>query len=191
MKTEKPNIIFPDIYTVIAADLSLTRPGFAVFLMENKLLKLIKTISVDNKGKKKKTHGEILYEIEDAFCDEVVPIDLKTPLFLVREKEIMHMKVPSERSVTKTVGVMDLLAYKLFSVIQDSRKFSGEWDEIYPVTVKKIITGSGKAEKSEVANGLEYYIGKHEYKCDDESDAAAVGIAWLIQQGELKQRMID
>ena len=114
MKKENDKMIFPKNYTVIAADLSLTRPGFAVFEVKNKKLKLIKTVSLDNKGKKNKTHGQILNEIESIFCDKVLPDKLAIPLFLVREKEIMHMKVPSERSVTKTVGLMDLLAYKLY-----------------------------------------------------------------------------
>ena len=87
----------------------------------------------------------------------------------------MNLKVPSERDVAKVVGLMDFM-------LGDT-----EWFEIYPVTVKKLITGSGKAEKSEVATALEKYIGKQEYKCDDESDAAAVGVAWLIQQGQLKE----
>ena len=63
-----------------------------------------------------------------------------------------------------------------------------EWYSIYPVTIKKLIAGSGKAEKSEVAESLEYYIGKQDYKCDDESDAAAVAVAWLIQQGQIKPK---
>lgn len=192
-KKEEEKIEFPEIYTVVGADLSLTRPGFAVFEMKEGIPKLIKCVSVDNKTKKNKTHGQILHEIERAFCDEVFPIDMgmvKTPLFLVREKEIMHMKVPSERSVTKTVGVMDLLAYMIFILFKDKKKFDGIWHEIYPVTVKKLITGSGKAEKSEVADALEHYVGKQEYKCDDESDAVAVVLAWLIQQGQIKQKEI-
>ena len=80
--------------------------------------------------------------------------------------------------MSKVVGIMDWMGYW-------SNK---EWYSIYPVTVKKLITGSGKAEKFEVADALEYYIGKQCYKCDDESDAAAVAIAWLIQQGQIKQK---
>ena len=65
--------------------------------------------------------------------------------------------------------------------------YGKEWYSIYPVTIKKLITGNGRAMKEEVAECLEKYIGKQDYKCDDESDAAAVAISWLIQQGQIKE----
>ena len=92
----------------------------------------------------------------------------------------MKVKVPSERSLSKVVGLMDWVLWQ---------QHKTEWQSIYPVTVKKLVTGSGKATKEEVADALHFYIGKQDYKCDDESDAAAVAIAWLIQQGQLKQKV--
>lgn len=184
-KKEEVTINFPKSFYLVSADLSLTRPGFALFKVTDKP-KLLKLMSVDNK-KKKKSHGQILDEIMKAFTDEFLSNASEIlPLYFVREKEILHMKVPSERSVTKTVGIMDWLAYSLFSMIQDPNKFDGNWYEIYPVTVKCLVAGSGKATKEDVAESLQSYIGKQKYKCDDESDAAAVGIAWLIQQGRIK-----
>lgn len=50
-----------------------------------------------------------------------------------------------------------------------------QWYELTPNAIKKLVTGNGKAEKSEVESSLEQYFGPHEYACDDESDAAAVG----------------
>ena len=168
-------IEFPDRYKVLGADLGLRRPGFCILEIENKEIKDVKLYSVDNKTAKKKTHGQLLNDIEEKF-KEIFPY--KDLVFLVRENEIMKVKVPSERNLSKVVGLMDWAAWALYE---------REWYSIYPVTVKKIITGSGKAEKSEVAKCLEKYIGKQEYKCDDESDAAAVAIAWLIQQGQIKE----
>lgn len=49
-----------------------------------------------------------------------------------------------------------------------------------------MITGSGKASKQDVADSLERYVGKVQYSTDDESDAVAAGIAWLIGEGYLK-----
>ena len=49
-----------------------------------------------------------------------------------------------------------------------------------------MITGSGKASKQDVADSLERYVGNVQYGTDDESDAVAVGIAWLIREGYLK-----
>ena len=58
-------------------------------------------------------------------------------------------------------------------------------------TIKKLLTGNGKAEKQEVANALTAYIGEHAYRNDDESDAAAVAVAWLISHNQIKQIQED
>ncbi|MBP5423917.1 MAG: crossover junction endodeoxyribonuclease RuvC [Paludibacteraceae bacterium] len=180
MKEPEP-IYFPEEYKVLGADLSLKRPGFCLLTVEQKKngaeITDVELVSVDNKTDKKKTHGELLNDILDCFYKLVPPFN---NFFLVRENEIMKVKVPSERSLSKVVGLMDWAAYRLHPPV--------EWNSIYPVTIKKLIAGSGKAEKSEVAEALERYIGKQEYKCDDESDAAAVAIAWLIQQGQIESK---
>ena len=179
-KKTPEKLVFPNNYRVVAADLSLRRPGWCLLsvVKSNDVTSVTveQLVSVDNKANKKKTHGEILAEIQGAFINLCFPVEPNT--FYVREQEVLHMKVPSERDVSKVVGLMDYSLWKL-----DGK----EWFSIYPVTVKKLVAGSGKAEKSEVAAALEKYIGKQEYKCDDESDAVAVGIAWLIQQGQIEE----
>lgn len=176
---EIEHIDFPDHYWVCGADLSLRCPGFCLLEVNKQdgktVIKDIKLTSLNNKGKKNKTHGEILREIHTKFGDFTRYLVLfPDNTYFVREKMVMNQKVPSERDVAKVVGIMDFYLWK-------------EWYEIYPVTVKKIITGNGKAEKQEVAACLEKYLGKQEYKYDDESDAAAVAISWLIQHGEIKE----
>lgn len=179
-KTESKieSIDFPDEYKVLGADLSLKRPSFCLLSIENEdgIAKItdIKFKTVDNKTKVK-PHGMLLDEIFDGFA-EIWPYGFT--IFAVRETEIMKMKVPSERSLSKVVGLMDWTLW---------RHAKSEWYSIYPMTIKKLIAGNGKAEKSEVATALEKYIGKQDYKCDDESDAAAVAIAWLIQHGQIKE----
>ncbi len=178
-KDIKP-IDFPDTYSVIAADLSLKRPGFCVLSVNKEFgqtqIEIKELTSVDNKNNKTKCHGELLNDINSLFINAVFPY--QGTLFFVRETEVMNLKIPSERNVSKVVGLMDFVVWRLASA---------EWNSIYPVTIKKLIAGSGKATKEEVAASLEKYVGKQNYKCDDESDAVAVGIAWLIQQGELKE----
>ena len=76
--------------------------------------------------------------------------------------------------LSKVVGVSDLYAWG----------FGGkEFEDISPKTVKKLVANNDNAEKEEVANALEQFVGKRDYACDDESDAVAVGIAWLIRHG--------
>lgn len=72
------------------------------------------------------------------------------------------------------MGITDLAAW-----------WSGEvvFDEIAPASVKKLIAGNGRASKEDVAAALDRYVGRQDYECDDESDATAVGVAWLLQHG--------
>lgn len=180
-KKEVEKIEFPNEYFVLGADLSLKRPGFCLLRVKNIDNEVeitdIKLYSVDNKTDKKKCHGELLEDIRDKFVDIVFPP--KANLYAVRETEIMFQKVPSERSLSKVVGLIDWMYWKIYKK---------EWFSIYPTTIKKLITGSGKAEKQEVADSLDKYLGKQDYRCDDESDAAAVAVAWLIQQGQIKEK---
>lgn len=74
----------------------------------------------------------------------------------------------------KVIGVVDLYAWAL-----GNRTF----DEIHPKTIKKLVANDQLAEKETVAAALKQFVGEREYACDDESDAVAVGIAWLIQKG--------
>ena len=121
---------------------------------------------LNNRGEKK-CHGQILSEIYDLVTELTVDIAV-----FVREKGFS--RYPHEtQALFKVVGIADLAAWKTCST---------EFVEIAPTTVKKLLTGSGKAEKDTVAAALESYVGKHDYATDDESDATAAGIAWLKSQ---------
>lgn len=180
-------IIFPTDYVVIAADLSLKRPGFCRLKISpdqdgNPHIHGVRLYSVDNKTNKTKPHGELLKELMDCLQDIYTnSVPILNPIYFCREKEVMKMKVPSERSVTKAVGVCDLFAWK----------YGKTWQELYPVTVKKLVTGNGKATKEDVAAALPYYLGNQTYKNDDESDAAAVAVAFLIKNGQIKGKEVQ
>ena len=183
-KAEPASVInFPQKYYVIGADLGLKRPGFCKLTVENtesgKRLTDISLMSVDNKNDRKKPHGELLNEIMNAFSSFIPDTEKEgVPCFYIREKEIMDRKLPSERDISKVVGLTDWLLWRM-----------GEsWRDIYPVTIKKYVAGSGRADKSAVAESLPYYIGSLSFANDDESDAAAVAVAWLLQQGEIKPK---
>lgn len=121
---------------------------------------------LNNRGEKK-CHGQILTEIYDLITELAVDVAV-----FVREKGFSRF--PHEtQALFKVVGVADLAAWTTCRT---------EFVEIAPTTVKKLLTGSGKALKEEVAVALEDYVGKQVYETDDESDALAVGIAWLISE---------
>lgn len=63
--------------------------------------------------------------------------------------------------------------------------------ELTPTTIKKYIAGNGKATKEKVAQSLSLYVGNQTYNTDDESDAVAAGVAWLVQEGFVDQIVQD
>ena len=186
-KTEtSEKISLPSSYTLIAADLSLKRPGFCVLKIEEKdgcpAISDFYLASVDNKTKTK-PRGQLLDEIAKAFLNLLERS--QTPVFLVREQSvnncggnIVRSGTAARTGISSVVGVMDLIAWQHAHL---------SWEEFYPVTIKKLLTGYGKAEKKQVANALSAYLGDHTYKNDDESDAAAVAVAWLINHDQMKQ----
>ena len=71
-------------------------------------------------------------------------------------------------------------------IIRGLRK---SYDVIAPQTVKKIITGSGRADKNEVQKSLKNFvinIDKFEFNNYDESDAVAVAVSYGLQMEEIQ-----
>lgn len=183
-KEEIETIDIPAEYTLIAADLSLKRPGFCVLHVRREgdhvVFSDITLTSVDNKTKTK-PRGQLLQEIATVFAELLARAP--QPVFLVREQSInncggkmAHSSTAARTGISSVVGVMDLLAW------QHARL---GWEEFYPVSIKKLLTGNGKAEKQEVAAALPMYLGNLTFRNDDESDAAAVAVAWLIHYHQL------
>ena len=58
---------------------------------------------------------------------------------------------------------------------------------VAPTRVKRLVTGNGSADKEEVAEAVRDWTGyKGPFATDDESDAAAIALAYLIQTGAIK-----
>lgn len=70
------------------------------------------------------------------------------------------------------VGVSDLYAWGFGA---------REFEEIHPKRIKKLVANDQLADKDAVAGALTQFVGEREYACDDESDAVAVGVAYLIE----------
>ena len=97
---------------------------------------------------------------------------------IVREQALDKQGGPRNSRVIevlhKVVGVADLYAWGLGGRV---------FEEVHPKTVKKLVANDQLAEKDVVAAALTQFVGEREYECDDESDAVAVGIAWLLREG--------
>lgn len=94
----------------------------------------------------------------------------------MRERAYIARSALNESGKFEVVGIMTLLAHRKGKV----------FDEISPKTVKKMIGGDGRATKQQVADGLTHYVGLLPFACDDESDAVALGLTWLMQHGTLQ-----
>lgn len=146
--------------------------------------KLLYKSNVDNKSGagKNKTHAQKLCDI----ADEIRHILLLFPYaYPVQEDALGMMTViggknlysaKTIQALARVVGLSEYLALSMGH---------GEFDRIPPKMVKKLVTGNSSAEKEEVAKALVQFVGEQDYACDDESDAVAVGIAWLIQNNFL------
>lgn len=89
----------------------------------------------------------------------------------VRERAFSKYNAETQ-AIHKVVGVSEMLVWHILEM---------KFQELAPRSVKKYVTGWGNASKEDVAEAIDNYIPKHaQWYSDDESDAVAVGIAWLI-----------
>lgn len=161
---------------ILALDLSLNSTGFAVLEWNSELQKatVLELGHIDNKkqGRMKWSHGQKLHRIYTALGNIQQPYHIDT---VVREKGVTRFNKATQ-AIFRVVGIADLFAY--VSLGQTCQ-------EIGITESKKLITGSGKAEKEQVATAVqEYLTAPVEFAVDDESDAVAVGVAYCLKQEE-------
>lgn len=163
-------------FQVAALDLSLTRPGFALlqYHADTRSIEIVNKDIIPNKtNMKKKKRGQVINEIGKLFTEYVSPQVVKV---VVREKSFVRFNAETA-SLYCVTGAMEMILW--------NRK--EQWfQELAPSSVKKAVTGSGKASKDEVAEALDNYCTHTNWRSDDESDAVAVGIAWLVQNGYME-----
>lgn len=161
----------PFTNTILALDLSLSSPGFAVIAFDSEGNPLLLEKS-HVKTKASKPHGYRLGEISEEVDRYIVAYQ---PEHYVREKGFSrHAK--TTQALFKVVGVSDLYAY-----MRTEREIA----EIAPTSVKKLVTGNGKASKQEVEVAVKRILRieiDDFFATDDESDACAVGLAYAVKK---------
>jgi len=171
-----------DIKRILACDLSLSFPAFAIMDIVNGKA-LVKEIRYcDNKSNpkiQKLSHPERLSRIADTIrqiFNDYPDID-----HIVREKGFSRYAMTTQ-TLFKVVGISDLTAYECWGVTTI--------DEIAPTSVKKLVARDGKASKQEVEVGdREHLVDLQKdtfFLTDDCSDAVGVGISWFIKNGYLE-----
>jgi crossover junction endodeoxyribonuclease RuvC len=155
---------------VLGLDLSMSSPGFAVVRKaEGEAPALIHASHV--KTNSKHSHGQRLIAIERHLINLVEQFG---PFTAVAREKGFSQHAMTTQVIFRVVGVSDLaLAKEGYTKIVD----------LSPTTVKKAVAGNGKADKKQVAQAVETFIGEYQFKNDDESDAVAVALAYLIQEG--------
>ena len=147
-------------------------------------VRLLYKSNVNNKTNsgKSKTHAQKLNEIGR----EMEYILLLFPFaYPVQEDALGMMTVIGGKNLYSAKTVQSLARVVGLSEYITMKMGHGEFEKIPPKQVKKLVAGSSTAEKDEVARALAQFVGDQDYACDDESDATAVGIAWLIMNNYL------
>lgn len=163
---------------ILAMDLSMNCPSFAVLETVGDRIKILEVVHVYNKSNKK-SHGQKLNEIADALTKMILDHKLtEAEVHVVREKGFSKFAMTTQ-TLFRVVGVSDLMIYALLR--------RGDIEEITPTSVKKLVTGDGKASKEDVEDGVRKYLVDEQkdfkFATDDESDAVAVGISYIIKNG--------
>lgn len=161
---------------ILAMDLSLNGSAFAVLKVYSQTVKIIEMVHVDNSNIPAKNLPEKLANIYFNLDELLQKYDITD---IVKEKGFTKYNNVTQK-LFRVVGIVDFTAY--------CNGFVEEMPEIAPTSVKKTLTGNGKASKEEVAEGILKYLTPSQRKTgvyfekDDLSDACAVGIAHAIRR---------
>jgi crossover junction endodeoxyribonuclease RuvC len=155
---------------ILACDLSLSCPAFAVIEIDvtKKTLRLVHVSHV--KTNSKKSLGFRLFQISS----HLQAILEKFPITDAVIEKGFNKFATATAQLQRVVGVVIVTLY---------RKGIDFYSELSPTTVKKAITGDGKASKEELAKHLYKWVKYDDYKTNDESDSVGVGIAYAKQKG--------
>ncbi|WP_440614748.1 crossover junction endodeoxyribonuclease RuvC [Bacillus subtilis] len=162
---------------IIAFDLSLSNTGYAVGEVKGRSLKLIEVGSIGTKRFAKRSTGFRLNYIAKEIRELYKKYEIDK---VVKERSFSNARIVATQQIYKVNGVFELMTH-----IANHDDFS----EITPPSIKKQLTGNGKASKNEVADAVlkqfRDIMGDTtvKFKNNDESDAVAVLIAYCKQEG--------
>lgn len=150
----------------LGLDLSISRPGFAV--LEVKRRKPVLIFCEHVKTNAKLSHGDRLAHIKayvDAIRYDYGPFDA-----VIREKAFHNARVHATAGGYKVAGIVDY-TLRGYDIV-----------ELANSTVKKALTDNGRADKAGVEREVMRWFPTQEFKTDDESDAVAVCLTYLLRE---------
>nr|BDD45016.1 crossover junction endodeoxyribonuclease RuvC [Bacillaceae bacterium] len=148
---------------VLGLDVSMNSTGWAVLSVEKGTVRLVDSGII--KANTKHNHGQRLRKQRETFTEIV---ERYQPKYVAREAGFSrHIK--STQTLFKAYGVAEEF-------------FNGEADEYAASTIKKVVTGNGKATKEAVEKSIRKTLNlpiDFEFKSDDESDAIGVALTLI------------
>lgn len=176
---------------VLAFDTSMTQPGVAILEVKRGKPSIV-DMSYITTDAKTQTHG-LRADLIESWATLFIAKHAKKGFdFVTREDfqgqsstqnyPVMAAWSGCERAVEKFGFKFDKFTYTL----KNGRKKTALG--IGQSQVKLLVVGIGKADKSEVAQAVREWTGYDgEFAVDDMSDAAAIGLAYLINEGIIKK----
>jgi crossover junction endodeoxyribonuclease RuvC len=149
---------------ILALDVSLVNTGGSVFDKEGNVIEIfsVPTSSKDSTQVRLKKIADFFIALKKRYEFELVVFEKGFSKFAGATQQIFRV-----------IGVINCLLWK------------SEQIYIAATTVKKTVTGSGKADKEQVKKAVLKQWKDIEVNNDDESDSLAVGLTYFKQQGIL------
>ncbi|SHE67320.1 Holliday junction endonuclease RuvC [Seinonella peptonophila] len=150
---------------MLGLDLSLSSPGYAVIEAKKGVYKLLEVGHI--KAKPKHTLTQKLKRIQYHISRLILDYDID--VVVIESGYVRHNQ--ATKAIQRVVGAV-------YSILDCEVK------ELPPTTIKKRVAGTGKASKEEVQKVVSQMLGNYQFENEDESDACAVCIAFLIGEDD-------
>lgn len=161
---------------VLAWDVSMGRPGVAVVELKNGKPTVIAVSHCSTDAKQ--PHG-LRAEIVEAWAVGFIAQHYRKGFDAIVREDFVGRTSRQAHPVYSAWGSVDRALNKF--------ALNFTTPAISQSAVKKAVVGVGKAEKHEVDEAVRRWTGYDgEFKVDDESDACAVALAYLIREGAIK-----
>ena len=166
---------------VVGLDLSLNGTGICVIEAGKYSVKIVNEVFVNNKHIKAEDRGHKLWNIYcnlDDVLQEMKEVGID-PVIVTESGFSKHAK--ATQALYSVVGIVELVMY--CNGLSITKSYA-------PTSVKKQITGKGKASKQEVMEEVRQFLvssqGGYAFQSEDTSDALAVAISYLLDNGLLE-----
>jgi Holliday junction resolvasome RuvABC endonuclease subunit len=150
---------------IFGLDISMSNTGLAIF---DEKMNPVEIISIPTKSGME--HKDRLKTI----ADRLLEIRKKYPTSLIILESGFSRYAASTQAIYKCHGLIQYIFCDAEQVL------------LAPSSIKKLITGSGKADKHQVQEKILKKFPKLQFKNEDESDAVGACVAYFVQTGSMK-----